>query len=109
MKGKSIGLTATPIRKDGHHPIIFMQCGPIRFNMSSRAAVAQSPFRHLVEPRQTSFRMPVEMADYTIQDVYAALTVDDERNQQIIADIREAVRLAIIGRYPPGAKNRLSG
>lgn len=25
------GLTATPIRKDGHHPIIFMQCGSIRF------------------------------------------------------------------------------
>ena len=21
------GLTATPVRKDGHHPIIFMQCG----------------------------------------------------------------------------------
>ena len=25
------GLTATPIRKDGHQPIIFMQCGPIRY------------------------------------------------------------------------------
>lgn len=25
-----LGLTATPIRKDGHHPIIFMQCGPIK-------------------------------------------------------------------------------
>ena len=25
------GLTATPIRKDGLQPIIFMQCGPIRF------------------------------------------------------------------------------
>jgi superfamily II DNA or RNA helicase len=24
-----VGLTATPVRKDGHHPIIFMQCGPI--------------------------------------------------------------------------------
>ena len=24
------GLTATPTRQDGHHPIIFMQCGPIR-------------------------------------------------------------------------------
>ena len=26
------GLTATPIRKDGHQPIIFMQCGPIRYS-----------------------------------------------------------------------------
>ena len=26
-----VGLTATPIRRDGHQPIIFMQCGPIRY------------------------------------------------------------------------------
>ncbi len=26
-----LGLTATPTRKDGHQPIIYMQCGPIRF------------------------------------------------------------------------------
>ena len=25
-----LGLTATPIRRDGQQPIIFMQCGPIR-------------------------------------------------------------------------------
>ncbi len=25
------GLTATPTRKDGHHPILFMHCGPIRY------------------------------------------------------------------------------
>jgi superfamily II DNA or RNA helicase len=31
-----VGLTATPTRKDGHHPIIYMQCGPVRFNMSAR-------------------------------------------------------------------------
>src|SRR5579863_2290873 len=43
-----VGLTATPTRKDGHHPIIFMQCGPIRFNLSAREAAERSPFRHLV-------------------------------------------------------------
>jgi hypothetical protein len=26
-----LGLTATPIRRDGQQPIIFMQCGPIRY------------------------------------------------------------------------------
>jgi superfamily II DNA or RNA helicase len=31
-----LGLTATPIRKDGHHPIVFMQCGPIRFRVDCR-------------------------------------------------------------------------
>ncbi|MBC8453649.1 hypothetical protein H8D64_01180 [PVC group bacterium] len=32
------GLTATPIRKDGHHPIIFMQCGSIRWSISPKKA-----------------------------------------------------------------------
>jgi superfamily II DNA or RNA helicase len=42
-----VGLTATPTRKDGHHPIIFMQCGPTRFNLSAREVSERSPFRHL--------------------------------------------------------------
>ena len=37
-----VGLTATPARKDGRHPIIFMQCGPIRFNLSAREAAARA-------------------------------------------------------------------
>jgi hypothetical protein len=36
-KGKFVvGLTATPTRKDGHHPIIYMQCGPARYKMAVR-------------------------------------------------------------------------
>ena len=70
-----VGLTATPTRKDGHHPIIFMQCGPIRFNLSAREAAERSPFRHLVLPRQTGFRMPPEVTDLTIHDAYAALVM----------------------------------
>ena len=30
-----LGLTATPIRRDGHHPIVYMQCGPVRFHLTS--------------------------------------------------------------------------
>ncbi|MDL2226642.1 phospholipase D-like domain-containing protein [Deltaproteobacteria bacterium OttesenSCG-928-M10] len=30
------GLTATPIRQDGHHPIIFQQCGPIRYRVDAK-------------------------------------------------------------------------
>ncbi len=33
---KVLGLTATPTRKDGHQPIIYMQCGPIRFHLARR-------------------------------------------------------------------------
>ena len=35
-----LGLTATPERKDGHHPIIYMQCGPIRYKLSARSMTA---------------------------------------------------------------------
>ena len=35
-----LGLTATPIRKDGHHPIIVMQCGPIRFRVNEKKQAA---------------------------------------------------------------------
>jgi superfamily II DNA or RNA helicase len=68
-----VGLTATPVRKDGHHPIIFMQCGPIRFGLSAREAAARSPFQHLVLPRYTDFEAPADTTDFTIHDAYAAL------------------------------------
>jgi superfamily II DNA or RNA helicase len=98
-----VGLTATPIRKDGHHPIIFMQCGPIRFNLSARKAAERSPFRHLVLPRPTSFRMPLDVTDLTIHNAYAALVTNGERNQQIVGDIIQAVRE---GRSPLVLTNR---
>jgi len=92
VKAKYIlGLTATPTRKDGHQPIIFMQCGPIRWSVSARDAAARSPFRHLVLPKQTNFRARVEDAEFTIQDAYAALGSNKERNEQIIADIVNSV------------------
>jgi superfamily II DNA or RNA helicase len=87
-----VGLTATPTRKDGHQPIIFMQCGPIRFNISAREAAARSPFEHLVVSKTTGFRMEAEPGQPTIQDIYAALVIDPIRNQQIVDDLLEAIR-----------------
>ena len=52
-----VGLTATPTRKDGHHPIIYMQCGPLRFHLSAKTMTQESPFTHSVIPRRTAFRM----------------------------------------------------
>src|SRR6266545_3121445 len=85
------GLTATPTRKDGHHPIIFMQCGPIRCSMSARDATARSPFQHVVRPRHTNFQRASAGDDFTIHDVYAALINDTDRNQQIVTDILDAI------------------
>ena len=50
------GLTATAIRKDGHQPIIFMQCGPIRYSADAKAQMASQTFTRLLVPRFTSYR-----------------------------------------------------
>ena len=86
-----VGLTATPTRKDGHHPIIYMQCGPVRFSMSARAMTETNPFEHRVIPRHTDFQMPPELAEVTIQDVYGALSNDVLRNEMITRDIVSAI------------------
>ena len=39
-----LGLTATPVRKDGYQPIIFMQCGPIRYKMAARLMTLKTAF-----------------------------------------------------------------
>jgi len=86
-----VGLTATPTRKDGHHPIIYMQCGPARFSMSARTMTETTPFEHKVIPRHTEFRTAPEVNDITIHDVYAALADDAARNEMIAADLIRAV------------------
>ena len=86
-----VGLTATPTRKDGHHPIIFMQCGPVRFSLSARGMTESTPFEHFVIPRQTDFRMTPNLTDVTIHDVYAALVRDRARNEMIVEDLVRAV------------------
>lgn len=92
-----VGLTATPARKDGHHPIICMQCGPVRFRMKTRAMTETTPFEHKVISRYTGFRMPPGPAEPTIQDVYAALVADGARNEMIVNDVARAIEA---GRSP---------
>ncbi len=91
-----VGLTATPTRKDGHHPIIYMQCGPARYTMAVRAVTDSTPFEHVVIPKKTDFRM-VSAGEPTIQDIYAALTTDEGRNKLIVNDV---VRAMEQGRSP---------
>lgn len=50
------GLTATPIRKDGHQPIIFMQCGPIRYTADAKTQIENQTFQPLLVPRFTPFK-----------------------------------------------------
>lgn len=86
------GLTATPARRDGHHPIIFMHCGPVRYRADARKEAAKRPFDHYVIPRFTGFRAPFdkEEKDLSIQELYSGIAADEWRNQQIIDDIIRA-------------------
>ena len=82
-----VGLTATPVRKDGHHPIILMQCGPIRFNVNAKTQAARSGRAHEVIPRITEFKTPPEWKEIGIQDICAALVKDSQRNDLIVKDL----------------------
>ena len=75
--------------KDGHHPIIAMQCGPIRYTVSAKSEAAKRPFDHLVRVRRTKFILPGEAdcAPPTIQEVFQALINDENRNSLIFDDI----------------------
>ena len=92
-----VGLTATPVRKDGHHPIILMQCGPIRFNVSSKKQASASALQYEVTPRLTEFTVPPEWNEIGIQDIYTALVHDDQRSDLIVADVVGAIE---DGRFP---------
>ncbi len=83
------GLTATPTRKDGHHPILFMHCGPIRYRDNPKKQAENRPFDHYIVPRFTSLRVPLDIdgKDVSIQELYSAIMDNDFRNQQVIEDI----------------------
>lgn len=95
-----IGLSATVTRQDGHHPIIFMQCGPIRYRVDDRQQAAARSFTHTVIVRRTNFVLPRRMENApepSIQEIYAMLSTDMLRNQMIVNDILEAIHA---GRSP---------
>ncbi len=89
------GLSATVARKDGHHPIIFMQCGPIRYRVDARQQAAARPFTHQVIVRPTGFRSPFapdEDSRIEFQKLQEALAQCDSRNRMICEDVLEALR-----------------
>ncbi len=94
------GLSATVTRQDGHHPIIFMQCGPVRYRVDDRQQAALRSFTHKVIVRRTGFTLPAQLDDQSqpsIQEIYGLLALDSMRNQMIVDDIIEAIHA---GRSP---------
>jgi superfamily II DNA or RNA helicase len=78
-----LGLTATPIRRDGQQPIIFMQCGPIRHTASQPAGAPQTLE---VVPRYLATRIDLS-ADLGIQQVFRHVASDAARTATIAAEI----------------------
>jgi len=88
------GLSATVARKDGHHPIIFMQCGPVRHQVSAKSQAAESGLRHRARERHTSFRLPESLAMAerpSMPAIYAALAEDGPRNNLIFDDVLKSL------------------
>ncbi len=82
----ALGLTATPQRRDGHQPIIRMQCGPTRHTIRAHPPLA---LRVIRRPTTTTAGTPD--ADQTIQQLYQHLANDRDRNALIVADTRTAI------------------
>ena len=82
-----LGLTATPIRRDGLHPIIFMQCGPIRHKATPQE-------KHSLKMDVLSIILPSSSIspDAPIQQIFHELIHDQERNRRIA----EAVTMAYV-------------
>lgn len=81
-----LGLTATPIRRDGQQPIIFMQCGPIRYTATRPE---NAPHDLSVIPRSLHSRIDLS-PEAGIQDVFRHLANDPHRTGKIVAEIENA-------------------
>jgi hypothetical protein len=90
-----LGLTATPIRRDGQQPIIFMQCGPIRY---TAAKPAGAPHDLEVMPRSPSIAQSI-CRRAGIQDVFRHLANDQARTDAIADEVKTCLRAG-----PQGAR-----
>jgi superfamily II DNA or RNA helicase len=81
-----LGLTATPIRRDGQQPIIFMQCGPIRYTVAKSAGAP-----HDLEVVPYSWQKQIDLQQTAgIQEVFRHIANDPDRTAAIAAKIEDS-------------------
>lgn len=81
-----LGLTATPFRRDGRQPIIFMQCGPIRHTVAKSEGMPQL-LKVIPKMLPALINLPQNAA---VQDVFRHLATDEQRAELIAATITQA-------------------
>lgn len=90
------GLTATPIRRDGHQKIIFYQCGKILFSTSSKQMNKIQNFDHCFIPRFSNFHFKADSnttdKNRSINSYYAELVKNEARNELIAEDVKNTVK-----------------
>lgn len=79
-----LGLTATPFRRDGQQPIIFMQCGPIRYTVPKPT---HAPHDLTVVPRLRDAHIDVP-SESGIQHVFRSLVTDPIRTAAIAEEVK---------------------
>ena len=90
-----LGLTATPYRRDGHQPIIHMQCGSVIYQVKHKDAMRHIS-RYQVIAKSTEFTY-TETEKSAIHDLWPVLVSDAKRNDMIVADVRKVIEE---GRFP---------
>ena len=86
------GLTATMARKDGHHPIICLHCGPVRYRADGPVPAVGQPFARRVLVRPTGFLPNGDAeADPRVEfhRLCGQLIADEARNAAICRDIAD--------------------
>ena len=78
------GLSATPTRQDGMTPIVFMQCGPIRYKSDAKAQMSRQSFSRVLIPKFTPFRA---IEDKGALQYLGDLANDRARNDLIVQDV----------------------
>ena len=89
------GLTATTKRDDGQERRMFMQLGPVRYKYSAKERAEKQGIGHFIYPRFT--RLVDLSENITITEALSLVARDELRNLQIVADVKECIRL---GRTP---------
>lgn len=91
-----LGLSATVVRKDGQHPIIEMECGPVRYRVDAKKMDSFNKIRHVVRVRPTPFVPKTDTLEHEgavkFADVVSEFVNDVARNKMIVDDVVDCVR-----------------